>query len=208
MARSGAQTRERILDAAEALVFQNGLAGTSIDRVIEQVGITKGAFFYHYANKNELADALIERFAARDRELLHGLLERAERMTSDPLQQVLVFLGLLSEHLESLDRPVAGCLFASYVYSSESAPPDFRQLAARAFDEWRSLIGEKLREAAARTPPARDFDPDEAADLLSMIFEGSLIMGRVYGEPNLVVRAVGQYRAYLEALFGIDGRAA
>ena len=66
MPRNGAPTRERILDAAERLVIDNGYAATSLDRVIAESHSSKGSFFHHFASKDELARALVERYAAAD----------------------------------------------------------------------------------------------------------------------------------------------
>ena len=46
--RKGSDTRERILEVAEAAVLEKGFAGTSIEEVIAAVGITKSGFFYHF----------------------------------------------------------------------------------------------------------------------------------------------------------------
>ncbi len=51
--RKGADTRERILDVAEASVLDKGFFATSIEEVIAAVGITKSGFFYHLKDKNE-----------------------------------------------------------------------------------------------------------------------------------------------------------
>ena len=63
--RKGADTRERILDVAEASVLDKGFAATSIEEVIAAVGITKSGFFYHFRDKNELAKALLVRRQCR-----------------------------------------------------------------------------------------------------------------------------------------------
>ena len=46
--RKGSDTRERILEVAEAAVLEKGFAGTSIEEVIAAVGINKSGFFYHF----------------------------------------------------------------------------------------------------------------------------------------------------------------
>lgn len=52
-------TRHRILESAAALFSQQGFDGTSIDTVMEQAGLTRGAFYTHFASKSELyAEAL------------------------------------------------------------------------------------------------------------------------------------------------------
>ena len=58
----GEQTRERILDIAQDAVLHKGFAGTSIDEIIAEAGITKSGFFYHFRDKNDLAKALLQRY--------------------------------------------------------------------------------------------------------------------------------------------------
>ena len=48
MARKGENTRERILQAADALIMESGFAGTSIDDILKSAGLTKGAFFHYF----------------------------------------------------------------------------------------------------------------------------------------------------------------
>src|SRR3989304_2633883 len=55
MTAIGAKTRERILDQAQRLILDQGLAATSIDQVLTAAGTSKGAFFHHFPTKNHLA---------------------------------------------------------------------------------------------------------------------------------------------------------
>jgi len=54
--KKGAATREKILDAAQGMVLERGYSGVSIDKLIESLGVTKGAFFHHFKNKKELTE--------------------------------------------------------------------------------------------------------------------------------------------------------
>ena len=65
--RKGAETRERILEIAEASVLAKGFAATSIEEVIAEAGITKSGFFYHFKDKNELARAMLRALRRRQR---------------------------------------------------------------------------------------------------------------------------------------------
>ncbi|MDJ0688438.1 MAG: TetR/AcrR family transcriptional regulator [Xenococcaceae cyanobacterium MO_188.B32] len=105
-------TKERILANAEELILQRGFAGTSIDEILAATGITKGAFFYHFSNKAELAHVLIDRFWQRDCALLERLSQRANELSEDPLQSMLIFLKLFEEYLETLNDASKGCLFS------------------------------------------------------------------------------------------------
>ena len=55
----GEGTRDRILDIAERLVFERGFNGTSLNDIMTEADLTKGAFFHHFSDKNELARAVL-----------------------------------------------------------------------------------------------------------------------------------------------------
>jgi len=54
------QTRQRILDAAEQVFFTHGVMQTSLDQVAEAAGVTRGAIYWHFADKVALFKALHE----------------------------------------------------------------------------------------------------------------------------------------------------
>ena len=153
MPRDGAATRTSIMDAAEALILGRGFAATAIDEIIERAGITKGAFFYHFKSKADLAHALVERFAARDAAQLEDKMSRAERLARDPLQQTLIFVGLFQEELALVDDPGIGCLFASYCYEAQLFDDEVLALIRSAMEHWRLRFGAKLEEVIALYPP-------------------------------------------------------
>jgi TetR/AcrR family transcriptional regulator, transcriptional repressor for nem operon len=204
--RNPTETRTRIMDSAESLVLDHGFAGTSVDAVIAGAGVTKGAFFHHFASKAELGYALVERYAGRDAEHLESTLARAERLSRDPLQQVLIFVGLLEEEMESLAEPFAGCLFASYCYQQRLFDEPTLQVVRAAMLRWRGRLAEKLAAAAATRSPAPGVDLESLADMLLTIFEGAFILSRTMAEPKLVARQLGHFRRYLELAFGVDAR--
>jgi TetR/AcrR family transcriptional repressor of nem operon len=199
--RSGTATRERILDAAEGMILNQGYAATSIDQIIDRVGLTKGSFFYHFKTKNDLAQALIDRYSRADARLLNDNLARAEKLSSDPLQQLLIFVGLFLEMAEQLEEPYPGCLFASYCYESGLFDDEINDVVARAILAWRKVIGDKLRAAVEIHPPRVEFDVDSLADMLTVVFEGAFILSRSLKAPQIFAEQLRHYRGYLQLLF-------
>lgn len=63
MARSGIPTRERIISAASALFYNDGIRGVSVDAVAEKAGVTKRTLYYHFKSKGDLVEAYL---AGRD----------------------------------------------------------------------------------------------------------------------------------------------
>ena len=202
MPRDGSATRDKIMDAAEALILHYGFKATSVDRVIERAGVTKGTFFYHFQSKDDLARALIERFADNDGRLLEETMAQAETEFDDPLDQVVGFVKRFEALLAGLDEPYPGCLFASYVFEAGLFEDETIQVARDAFARWRDRLAEKLRQAAERHPARLEFDPRSVAEAITVVFEGAFLLSKTYRDPGLVAEQLGHYRRYIELLFG------
>lgn len=203
MPRDGTATRNRILDAAETLVLEQGFAGTTVDDVIASAGTTKGGFFHHFGSKQELARGLVERYVAGDLELLEELFARAERASDDPLEQLLHFVEYQEEAVDGLagGSGVPGCLYASFCYEQELVDASTRDLIAEAVLAWRARTRQKLEEVADRYPPRVPVDLDALADQGLAVYEGTFVISRALGEPELLRGQLRHFRTYLELLF-------
>lgn len=200
VARNPAATRERLLNAAEELVLDHGFAGTTVEAVIERAEVTKGAFFHHFKSKAELGKALIDRYAMLDHTLLESTMERAERLTRDPLQQMLIFVGLLEEKMGELTDPYPGCLFASFCYQAELFDEETLAVGERAMLLWRKRLGDKLRKASQDCPGIANENHESLADMMTVILEGAFIVSRTLHEPALIAGQLAHYRNYIELL--------
>ena len=203
MPRDGTNTRTAIMDAAEGLILEVGFAATSVDRIAQRASVTKGGFFHHFASKAALAQALVERYVELDLGHLDSKMARAEKLSRDPLQQVLIFVGLFQEAAEELTEPYPGCLFGSYCYEAGLFDEATMEPIRCTMRTWRDKLGVKLREVAEQRPPQLDVDLDSLADLITVIFEGSFIVSKTLKDPQVVAAQLGHYRTYLELLFSV-----
>jgi TetR/AcrR family transcriptional repressor of nem operon len=199
--RDSARTRLQILDAAEDLILDHGYGATTVDAVVGRAGITKGAFFHHFASKADLARALIDRKAEFDREHLARNLERARKLASDPLQRVLVLVGLFEEEFEALADASPGCLFASYVYENKLFDETMLGVVRENTLMWREAMKELLEEVIAKYPPRLPVEVESLADMFYAITEGSFIMTKTLGDKTLLARHAAHLRNYLQLLF-------
>lgn len=196
--------RERILESTLELVLRQGFAATSVDQILERTGLTKGAFFYHFKSKDELAAALMKRWVELDLALLEDLRVRAEKLSSDPLQQVLLMVGLVMEMFDRYEEVPPGCLITAFLYQEGALDEQGRELATRSFTSWRDVIAKKLRAAAARRKPRVAIDFDSIADMFTAVLEGGFSMAKTYAEPKQVAQQLRNYRLFLELLFATD----
>lgn len=74
------RTRETLLDAAEVLFLEQGVAATTLEEIARHAGVTRGAFYWHFNNKCELFNAMHDRVKMP----MDALFERA-MVDADPL---------------------------------------------------------------------------------------------------------------------------
>lgn len=204
MPRSGATTREGIMEATQDLVYRHGFSATTIDKVIAQAGVTKGAFFYHFKSKADLGRSLIQRYAESDLAHFERQMARAEKLSSDPRQQVVIFVGLLQEDLARLPDPPPGCLFASYIYERAEYPDDVADIAAQTMTAWRDRFAAKLREALAMTSPPSQVRPELLAETLLALIEGGYVLAKATRRAQIMTDLVESFRQSLERTLGIE----
>lgn len=206
MTRRGEETRDRILDSAEQLVLDKGLAATSVDDILEGAGTSKGAFFHHFPTKNHLARALIERYAAADVGFLDEFMAKAEAEHEDPVDQVLAFITSFVEASEELVAQQPSCLYVSYIYDKQLTEDGTNEIIRRTLLAWRARLAEKLREAAAVHPPARDVDLDALADHVAASFEGAFVIVRATGEADVMRSQLELVHDLVALVFGVEPR--
>ncbi len=111
-------TREALLDAAERVFEQRGVSRTSLNHIAEAAGVTRGAVYWHFKDKSDLFNAMMERVTLPLESELDGvhqapgdpidalvtqLLQSFGRIASDPrTQRVLNIAVMLVEHVEDL----------------------------------------------------------------------------------------------------------
>ncbi|GAA0567647.1 TetR family transcriptional regulator [Caenispirillum bisanense] len=97
-------TRDAILDAAEAIFFEKGVARTTLDEISRAAGVTRGALYWHFRNKADVLTALIHRVESPIDHLLADIAEAdaGERDLLDRTRQV--FRRVFEELAEDTQR--------------------------------------------------------------------------------------------------------
>lgn len=199
--RKGAETRERILEIAEAAVLAKGFGATSIDEVIAEAGITKSGFFYHFKDKNELARAMMLRYVEENDRIFDDVFDRGRQLSDDPLQSFLITLKLLAELMGDLPNGHPGCLVATFTYQERLFDRDVRDIATGAVRSWNERFRCALDDIV-RIYPARDgMDVDEVARMFSCVVDGGIIMSRTLGDPRLLERQILAFRSFVKLIF-------
>ncbi len=189
------------MDIAQDAILAKGFDATSIEEIVAAADITRGGFFYHFADKNALALALIERHIEFEDQLFDDLWARAGELSDDPLQRALIGLKLLAELLEDMEAGHPGCIVATAAYQERLFNQDVQDANRRAVLGWRARFREVFEEVAAVYPPRDDVDFDALADFVSTVVEGGIVLAKSLGEPKTTAGQVMLLRQYVKLLF-------
>jgi TetR/AcrR family transcriptional repressor of nem operon len=190
--------RDLLLAAARKLILERGFAAATVDRICETAGVTKGAFFHYFDDKDVLAKSVAEQFAS---DLVKAYENGPFRKPSDPLRRVFAYIDFTAEIVRG---PLLsdGCLIGALSVEVAQTHEEVRALCAHTFDGWASSLSVLLRDAIAHHSPAIAFDPEAVAHLFVATVEGTLLLARAHRDPGLVEEGLSQFRNYVHLLFG------
>ncbi len=147
-------TRLRILEAAATAFARTGLAGTSLNDLIRESGLTKGAFYFHFSSKDELALAA---FRLKQEQLISGM-QAAVSADAPALERLVEMLRARVRLLA--EDPSLRCVPTLGQELRVEAEPDseyarFQELALETFE---ALLSEGRDDGSMRqdVDPARD----------------------------------------------------
>ena len=194
---AGAETRNKLLDAAMHVLRLKGYAATTVDDICKAAGLTKGSFFHHFASKEELAIAAAEYFAS----MAAGLFGSAPyRTLPDPVDRVL---GYVDFRIAILRGSICefSCLLGTFVQELYETHPAIRAAAERHMNDHIAELARDVAEAKARRAPDAPWSAESVAVFMQAVLQGSLIYAKARQGPEVAVESLKHLRRYLEMLF-------
>jgi AcrR family transcriptional regulator len=172
VARDPERTREALLQAAFGEIYRSGFRGSDVETILGSAGVTKGAMYHHFDNKEALGYAVVDEVVAGImREKWQSPLQNA-RDPLDALIGVVRSTSLRPEHV------CGGCPLNNL--SQEMSPLDegFRKRTAKVFNEWHGAVAAALRSGKRRGTVRKDVNADEAATFLIAAYEGYMSLAK------------------------------
>jgi len=162
--------RERILAAAAEELRRHGLAGIGIPALMKRAGLTHGAFYAHFPNRDALVAEAIRTAAAASGD--------------GPLADDLPLEQTLSHYLspEHLAHPERGCVIAALGGEGARQPAPVRSAFAAAA---RGLLAAIERKLHPRQPAP---EPSDEALRLTSAMVGAVVLARLVDDPALASR--------------------
>ncbi|CBV43008.1 TetR family transcriptional regulator [Halomonas elongata] len=159
-------TREALLDAAEEVFFEKGVACTSLEQIARHAGMTRGAVYWHFRNKADLFRAMLDRVRMPFEELV------AETAPSNASPLEAIRLGC-QQGFHRLEQPRHRRVHATLLHRCEFfSDIDPRALESEMASECLDALLIYLRKAQDQGLLREDLSPENATRLLQATLSG------------------------------------
>lgn len=195
-ARGGA--RVALLEAAVRVIRAQGLHATTVDELCEAAGVTKGAFFHHFASKEELAVAAADHWS----ETTGALFAAAPYHDyEDPADRVFAYLDFRASLIAGAPAEYT-CLVGTITQEAFDTSPAVREACAASIFGHAETLEADLAAAIAETGAASDVDTASLARHTQTVLQGGFVLSKAANNPAVVLEAIGHLRRYLEYVLG------
>ncbi|WP_206997783.1 TetR/AcrR family transcriptional regulator [Trinickia mobilis] len=176
-----AASRERILDAAARQIGEQGLDSVAVAELMQNAGLTKGAFYGHFESRDEMIAEAAKRAMQKGQSKIDPLFSGKKKPT---LQQV-VDAWLDPEHVQNL---TGGCGICTLAGEARYAGPMVQQVIADQFKTNVQQIAQTIGAGEAAIARA-------TAILTAMV--GAVSMSRAVGDPTVAREILASARALI-----------
>ena len=175
----GAATRARIVDAAAKLMFDNGVAGTSIDHVRRDATVSGSQIGHYFHDKRDLTRQVI---AARRSDVV-AFHTQPQLGALDSLRTLQAWADACVANVDAVYRR-GGCVYGSLVGELLEADDEVLDDVAAGYDQWLALFRNGLAAMRARGDLRADANPGHLATALVAAHQGGAMVTYTTGSAE------------------------
>ncbi len=196
--------RGKLLDAALSLIREKGYTATTVDDLCARAGVTKGAFFHHFPDKQALGVAAAEHWSA----VTGALFEQAPyHDPDDPLDRVLAYIEFRRSLLRG-ELPEFTCVVGTMVQDTYDRHPEIRAACAASIFGHAGTLVDDIQAAMDNHGVAGDWTAESMAAHTQAVLQGAFILAKAKDDVAIAIDSVDHLRRYVELLFAGAGSAA
>jgi TetR/AcrR family transcriptional regulator, transcriptional repressor for nem operon len=194
--------RVKLIEAAIATVRYKGFSATSVDEICAAAGVTKGAFFHHFASKEALAVAAAGAWTDIAEQRIFTLPDWV-RIT-DPLDRLM---GHIEFRLSMLDGPAEDftCFVGTMVQEAYNSSDPIRAACDASITAYAARLAEDIDAAIDKYGIGHGVSALDLAYYIQAVLQGAFILAKAKGSPEIARDSVAHLKRYVLMLFAKHG---
>jgi AcrR family transcriptional regulator len=200
LTRKGLATRNRIVGTAAALVFERGVANTSIDEVRTRAEVSGSQITHYFHDKRDLIRQVIAS-RRRDVQTFHT---QARMGALDSVDALAAWADACIADVDTVYR-VGGCVYGSLAGELIDADSEIHDDVARGYDDWIQIFTDGMTSMRRRGELRSGANPRHLAASLVIAHQGGAMITHATGDPEPMRAALKAAVDYV-ASFTPNGR--
>jgi AcrR family transcriptional regulator len=188
------------LRAAFEEMLRSGFRNADLDAILATAGVTKGALYYHFDNKEALGYAVVDEVIASN---VHQKWVLPLRNAKNPIDVLIRIIRSESLKREDVQR---SCPLLNLSQEMSGIDERFRRRTAKVYKDWHDAMAEALREGQKRGVVRSDINASETATFLIAVWEGYAVLGKNSQDPGTMKSGQRRVSGHLESLRPARGR--
>jgi TetR/AcrR family transcriptional repressor of nem operon len=191
------ESKTKLLEAALRAIRTEGYAGTTVDDVCGQAGVTKGSFFHHFKSKNDLALSAVEYWESVTGQLFATA---PYQSLADPLKRLLGYVEFRAAILTG-ELADYTCLLGTLVQETYATHPQLRAACDRGMSAHIGALLGDIEAAKQRYAPHATWTAESVGYFVQSVLQGSFIFAKAKQDAATVHDNLQHLRRYLNFLF-------
>lgn len=194
--RNPEQTRNDLLDAAYNEILESGFQAASLERILANTSVSKGALYHHFGTKRDLGLAVINEVIGPQLE------ERWFTMLAQHDNPISGLYNLIAEKISHADESVIryGCPLNNLIQEMSPLDESFRQGLQKIIERWTEVIARALKEGQSAGQVRPDTNPEDIALYIVASIEGCVGLGKNAQSIDAYQRCLRQLQVYIQSL--------
>src|SRR5690625_2512356 len=189
---SRGDTRTKLLKAARDIIRARGFAATSIDELCTAAGVTKGAFFHHFRNKEALGIAAAAHWAETTSDLFA---EAPYHSHDDPLDRLIGYIEFRKEIIAG-DPADFTCLVGTMAQEIYGSHPAIRDACASSIFSHTAALEPDIAAAMESHGIKAEWAPASLAAHMQAVLQGAFILAKATGKREIARESLDHLRRY------------
>ena len=190
------QTREQILLAAFSEIHSQGFRAASLGNILKNTGVTKGALYHHFPNKQALGYAVFDEIIVPESQ------EKWLRLQDPSNNPIDVLLEIGQELLDeaNFETIQLGCPICNLIQEMSGVDAGFQQRFAEFQNEWRKQLAAAIQRGQENKMIITDVSPESIASFLIAVHDGAASVGKATHDMQEYENCVNEMSRYVNNL--------